>query len=203
MNMEIGIKVGDYRYSFTKEKNEMDEMVLRFSKILDSMNIKCSIVSGYVAILFGRSRLSEDIDILIESMNYEKFVNLWKELSREFWCIITDDPQSAYYKYLNDGYAIRFSLKDKIIPNIEIKFPKSDIEKWVIENALNVHINGDEIKISSIELQIAFKLYLGSEKDIEDAKYLYSFFEEGIDKSSLEYFIKKFNVEAIARRYLQ
>ncbi len=203
MNMEIGIKVGDYRYSFTKEKNEMDDLVFSFSKILEVLGIKYSIVSGYVAILFGRSRLSEDIDILIENMKYEKFVNLWNELSKDFWCIITDDPKSAYYKYLNNGYAIRFSLKDKIIPNIEIKFPKSEIERWTIENAITTHINGDEIKISSIELQIAFKLYLGSEKDIEDAKYLYSFFEEGIDGNSLEHFIKKFNVENLARRYLQ
>ena len=59
-------------FSFTKKKiilnnkvvNRLDEFVLTFTSVLDRMKINYVIVSGYVAIVFGRSRATEDIDII-------------------------------------------------------------------------------------------------------------------------------------------
>lgn len=31
------------------------------------------LISGYVSILFGRNRSSEDIDMIVEKLDYEKF----------------------------------------------------------------------------------------------------------------------------------
>jgi len=200
--MEVEIELGGYKYSFSKRKNELDEMVIKFSKILNEEGIKFVIISGYIAILFGRSRLSEDIDILVEDMNYSKFHRLWNKLDKDFWCIITSRPEDAYHTYLQTGHAIRFSLTNKIIPNIEIKFPKSELERWVLKNPLRIRVDDFTMPISNIELQIAFKLYLGSEKDIEDAKYLYSLFQENLDRERLNSLIKNFGIVDIARRYL-
>ena len=36
-----------------------------------------------------------------------------------------------------------------------------------------VKLGKEKINISPIELQIAYKIYLGSDKDYEDARYLY------------------------------
>ncbi len=55
---------------FDRELSLLDSFVLSFTKHLASNNIKYVIVSGYVAILFGRSRISEDVDILIEHCRY-------------------------------------------------------------------------------------------------------------------------------------
>ena len=198
----IEIVVGNYRYTLPRELGELDEFVLKFVKVLNKLNVNYAVVSGYVAILFGRSRLSEDIDILVEKLNYKEFRELWKSLLDDFWCIITDDPTNAYENYLLSSTAIRFALKGEVIPNIEIKFPKTEMEKWVIKNAIEVKVGEQRIKISNIEAQIAFKLYLGSEKDIEDAIHLYSFFKEGLNKNMLEKFIKILKVEKLARRYL-
>lgn len=49
--------------------SELDEMVLEFTEILDEDDIDYVIVSGYVAILTGRSRATEDIDIVIERLS--------------------------------------------------------------------------------------------------------------------------------------
>jgi len=200
--MDVEIELGGYRYSFSKKKNELDDMVIKFSKILNVEEIKFVVISGYIAILFGRSRLSEDIDILVESMDYPKFNRLWGKLEKDFWCIITSKPEDAYYTYLQTGHAIRFSLRNKIIPNIEIKFPKSELERWVLRNSVRVRVDDFIMPISNIELQIAFKLYLGSEKDIEDAKYLYSLFQENLDRERLNNLINNFRIGDIARRYL-
>ncbi len=49
--------------------------------------------------------------------------------------------------------------------------------------------------ISPLELQIAFKLYLGSEKDELDARHLYGIFKNDIDIRLLKTFIGKLNVK--------
>ena len=201
--MNIEVTIGKFRYSFSREMGELDYLVLNFTKILNEMNIKYVVVSGYVTILFGRSRMSEDIDIIVEKIDWNKFLTLWSSLKDKFWCIITEDPQEAYDKYLNSGFAIRFALKDKIIPNIKIKHPKTDFENWVLNNSIKVKIDDQNILISNIEVQIAFKLYLGSEKDIEDAKHLYTLFKEALDKDMLNTFISMFEIEDVARRYLK
>ncbi len=188
---------------FSKQITEMDEMVLRFSRILKERGVKFAVISGYVAILFGRSRLSEDVDVLVENLSYEEFEKLWECIYDDFWCIITGDPERAYHDYLLSGFALRFAFKDRIIPNIEVKFPKTELERWVMDNSLEVRVGEFSLPISNIELQIVFKLYLGSEKDIEDALYLYSLFKESLDKKMMGYLINKFGIEDLARRYLK
>jgi hypothetical protein len=49
--------------------------------------------------------------------------------------------------------------------------------------------------ISSIELQIAFKLWLGSDKDYEDARYIYNIFKRYIDVGKLNGFISELHVK--------
>ncbi len=199
---EIKISVGKYDYTFYRELNELDCFTLKFVQILNEMGINYVVVSGYVSILFGRSRLSEDIDVLIERLDFPEFLKLWNALSNEFWCIITSKPEDAYHNYILNQTAIRFALKDKIIPNIELKFPKTSLDEWVLNNAISATVDGQKIRISNIEIQIAFKLYLSTEKDIEDAKHLYEMFKEAIDENLLGKFIRMLNVDNLARRYL-
>lgn len=44
-----------------KELNNLDKFVLEFTELLEEYVV----VSGYVSILFGRSRMTEDVDLLI------------------------------------------------------------------------------------------------------------------------------------------
>lgn len=83
------------------------------------------IVSGYVAILFGRSRSSEDVDIFIDRITRERFFGLWDDLTKKFECLNTTDPADAYDEYQLNDTALRFSYPKRFIPNMETKFPKS------------------------------------------------------------------------------
>ena len=69
----------DYRekISLKKPLNELDTFVIDFISILNDMNITYVVVSGYVAILFGRNRSSEDVDLIVEKINLEQFKKLW------------------------------------------------------------------------------------------------------------------------------
>ena len=161
------------------------------------MNIKYVFVSGYVSIIFGRNRSSEDIDLIIEKIDLQKFSALWNELVKKFECIITEDKKNAYEEYLLNNHSIRFSEKGKFVPNMEVKFPKTELDLWSLKNSVKTFLNNNLIFISKIELQIPFKLFLGSDKDFEDAKFLYEIFKEKIDNNLLNEFNEKLKTKQI------
>jgi len=72
-----------------------------------------------------------------------------------------------------------------------------------LANRKEVLFNGHRLFISPLELQIPFKLHLGSEKDIEDARHLYRMFKEKLNEKTLSSFSKKLKVEAAFRTYLR
>ena len=187
---------------FEKELNSLDKFTIDFADILNRLSIKYVLVSGYVSILFGRNRSSEDVDIFIEDIDFKRFQLLWNELNKVFECIITTDVNEAYDEYLTKYYALRFSKKSKFIPNIEVKFSKIDLDKWALDNRKMVVLNSHTLFISPLELQISFKLYLGSQKDIEDALFLYNLFKENLDMPLLKEFNQKLKIEEVFNNYL-
>lgn len=200
------IDYSEEKICFEKKLNELDRFTLSFAKRLDDLKIKYVLVSGYVSILFGRSRSSEDIDMIIEEIDFDKFKVLWNGLYKEFECLNTENMKSAYEEYLKNGQAIRFSKKNKFIPNMEVKFPKIELDQWTLVNRRRVELNDKILYISPIELQIPFKLFLGkggNEKDIEDAKYLYEIFKENVDLKILDEFNRKLKIKDLFDRYLR
>ena len=186
-----------------KELNDLDKLVLDFVRILDRNKVKYVLVSGYVSILFGRSRSSEDIDIIVKKLPKRRFAVLWEDLLKYFECLVPDNFESAYDKYLMKQTSIRFSRKDQPIPNIEFMFPKAeDLDNWVLKNGKQVRLNRQILKISPIELQIAYKLFLGSGKDIEDARHLYQLFKENLNQKLLSEFLLKLDKKGLFNRYL-
>jgi len=186
-----------------KKLNSLDLLTINFCKILNKLNIDYIIISGYVAILFGRNRASEDIDMFIEKMNYEKFKLLWKELEKKFDCINTTEVKDGYENYLNNKHALRFSKKGEFIPNIEVKFPKVDLDDWGIKNKIKVILNKNILYISPLESQIPFKLFLGTEKDIEDAKFLHNLFKDNLNLHLLKEFNQKLKIEEKYNKYIR
>ena len=170
---------------------------------MNELNIKYVVISGYVAILFGRSRASEDIDIIAEKVSKETFRKLWASAAEKFECINTSVCEDAFSEYLEEGSAIRFSRKGQFIPNVEFKFQKNEVDRWSIANRIKVIVNESTLYISSLELQISFKLYLGTEKDIEDAKHLYEVFKDKLNPALIAEFNRKFKVEDAFNRYLK
>lgn len=200
--MELKITKGKIEMA-GKALDVLDRLVLDFVKILDKAKIRYVLVSGYVAILFGRSRGSEDVDLIVERMDAAKFEKLWAKLSEKFDCVNAGSPKSAYETYLATGHSVRFSRKNEFIPNIEVKFPKAELDYWALHSRKEVLLNGKHaLFISPIELQIPFKLLLGSEKDIEDARYLYYIFKDRLDNKLLMKFVKKLDKEALFKQFL-
>ncbi len=171
-----------------KVVSKLDIFVIDFINILKEY-VEYVVVSGYVSILFGRSRGTEDIDILIKKIDFDTFIRLYRELiEREYWFLNAENPIELY-GMLENRLAIRAALKNTVIPNIEIKFVKNDLDIISLNEHRVVKIGKESINISPVELQIAFKLHLGSDKDIEDAVYLYDIFLERLDKVKLKQYM--------------
>ena len=174
--------------------SKLDIFVIDFIDILKKYT-NYVVVSGYVSILFGRSRGTEDIDILIKKIDMDTFIKLYRELiGKQYWFLNAENP-GELYGMLEDGLAVRIAAKDTVIPNIEIKFVKSDLDRASLKESNMVKIGNDSINISPVELQIAFKLYLGSDKDVEDAVYLYDIFLEYLDKAKLKQYMNILKVK--------
>jgi len=176
-----------------REFNQLDKFVLDFCSLIKEYVI----VSGYVSILFGRSRATEDVDMLVPKMSKEEFKEIWdKTMKNGFECLNTSKIDEAY-KSMND-HAIRFARKNRPLPNMEFKLIKNDLDKYSFENKLLVRLKHGELFISPIEMQIAYKLFLakgGNEKDVEDAKHIYILFNEKINKEELARLVKLLKVE--------
>lgn len=174
-----------------KELTKLDKFVLNFIKILNKLNIEYVIVSGYVSILLGRSRATEDVDILIPKLNFEDFEKLWRNLG-SFISMIVDIKDA--FENLKEGTNIRIFKKDEPIPNIELKFSKNELDEYTLKNKYDVIIKKEVFHVSPSHLQIPYKLFLGSEKDIEDARFLYRIFRDNMDEKQFNEFMKRLKV---------
>lgn len=139
------------------------------------------VVSGFVSISIGRTRATEDIDVLIPIMNEKKFESLFNDLiDSSFWCY-QGDYHKEVYPYLKNFNNIRFAKINELFPNIEfIPIDKSKkIKFFEFSHPQKIRVKDFEFKIPPIEFEILYKeLVLSSKKDIADAIHLRVFFSE-------------------------
>ncbi|MFB6206837.1 MAG: hypothetical protein ABEJ05_09975 [Haloglomus sp.] len=173
--------------------SNLDELVLSFVDILDSEGVDYVLVAGYVAILVGRSRSTEDIDVLIEPLDEGRTDALADALvDAGFWGV--EEPLDAMYDRFSDGLATRVAPRGGAIPNFEVKPPRTEYDRRSLRGAVTAEFAGNAVRISPLELQIAFKLYLGAEKDFEDAAHLYFALGESLDTDRLESYVDELDV---------
>jgi hypothetical protein len=198
--MEIEFK--EDKVIFNRVLSDLDKFVIDFVKILNHSRIEYVIVSGYVSILFGRARATEDIDILTEEVKKDSFMRLADHMNEQrLWIINTSNLDMAF-DMLKQGDAIRIARKGEAIPNIELKIAKDEYEKEQVRRPLITILNGFEIHISRIENQIAYKFYLGSEKDVEDAIHLLELFRNRLDRTALLTEADKLDVRDVVEKYV-
>ena len=105
----------------SKIRNILDEFALKFSKIIKKYT-EYIIVSGFVAISSGRTRATEDIDMIIEKLDKEKFILLHEDLVKTgFECMQSANPEIIFNDYLNREVSVRYTRKDEFLPEMEVK----------------------------------------------------------------------------------
>ena len=171
-----------------KHLSLLDQFAVEIATFLSDF-FDYAIVGGYVSILFGRTRGTEDIDFIIKPIGNLKDViykmyDAMKEM--KFWCINCPDPQYALEVCIPENIRMRIAKKDAVIPNAELKLASNELDLLSLRDKIKIILNNlHEIYIGPLELNIAYKFYLGSEKDIEDAVHLFCLFKEIISMKQI------------------
>ena len=168
------------------DKTILDEFAEEFARIVDK-HCKYIIVSGFVAIAHGRSRGTEDIDMIIEKLTKEKFVLLHEDLEKSgFECMQSLNPAVIYDDYLSKRDSVRYTRKNEMLPEMELKFEKDELDELQIKTRKKMPFTGIDVYFSSVEMNIAFKEeLLKSDKDLEDAKHLRIIYKGELDEEEI------------------
>ena len=170
------------------DKNVLINFIKDFVFILNKLNIKYIIVSGFVAISHGRSRGTEDIDIIIENLSKEKFVELNDELDKNgFETLQGVNGEELFEDYLEDKLSIRYVRKGEFLPEMELKMAQDELDKDQLTNRTKLPLTGLDFYFSTIETNLAFKEeLLKSPKDLADAKHLRIIYGDKINETEVE-----------------
>lgn len=115
-----------------KVLTDLDDFVFDFLHVLDKY---CTyvIISGYLPIFFGRSRGTEVVDVFIDHIDEQTFIRFYNELVKENYYFLNPEGEHGLYKMLTENLGIRAADKESIIPNIEMKFTKDDIDRFTMK----------------------------------------------------------------------
>ncbi len=168
------------------DRNILDTVCISFCNVLEKY-AKYIVVSGFVAISSGRTRGTEDIDVIIERLPAERFEKIHRALADAgFECIQGGDPAALYANYLKDNLSVRYVLKDQLLPEMEMKFAKDPLDDYQLERRVKLPLTGLDVWFSSVNVNVAFKEeLLKSDKDLEDARHLRAVYAEQVDENEI------------------
>jgi hypothetical protein len=167
------------------DRNILDKFCEDFCNIVEQ-HCRYIIVSGFLVIASGRTRGTEDIDMIIEKISLEKWKLLFKELEENgFTCMQSSNPETVF-EYLDDATSIRFIRENEPLPEMEIKFSKDELDQLQLNQRVKLELTGLNVWFSNVNINIAFKEeYLKSNKDLEDAKHLRIVYREMINEDEI------------------
>ena len=149
-----------------REPSWLDRLVMEFVRCLGFNYV---IVAGYVAILLGRTRTTDDVDVVVDAATGAEVA------ARVDRCGFKPLTLGSNLDYEFRHLSVRFYKPPAVLPNFEVKPPRSFYQRYALAQRIAVSIAGEVLYVSPLELQIAYKLWLGSDKDFEDAVFLYAF----------------------------
>ncbi len=168
------------------DRNILDSFAEKFCKVVDR-HVRYIVVSGFVAIAHGRTRATEDIDMIIERIDFNTFKKLHEELIKEGFECLQSSKAEEIYDYLVKGDSVRYVKTGSFLPpEMEMKFAKDDIDEIQIKTRKKLPFTGLDIWFSNIEMNIAFKEeYLKTNKDMEDARHLRIIYKDEISEDDI------------------
>jgi hypothetical protein len=183
-----------------EDKNLLNQFTGDFVEVLDKNKVKYVIVSGFVAISHGRTRGTEDIDIIIERTSLQEFEKLHKDaIKAGFECLQGSKPESLFNGYLKENLSLRYVKKDQFVPEIELKLAKDKLDEKQLGERKKLPLTGLPFFFSTIETNIAFKEeLLKSPKDLEDARHLRIIYSENLSEdkiNEIKSLIRKFRLK--------
>ena len=177
------------------DRNILDRFCLDFCGVVDK-HCRYIVVSGFVAISSGRTRGTEDIDIIIENLPLARFSRLHADLVKNGFTCMQGADAKGVYSYLSDKTSVRYTYRDRFLPEMELKLSKDPLDEYQLQTRKKIPLTGLDVWFSSINMNISFKEeLLKSDKDMEDARHLRKVFNEEVDEHEIS------EIKKMIRRY--
>ena len=177
------------------ERNILDSFCIDFCQIVEQ-HTPYIIVSGFVAISTGRTRATEDIDMIVPRLTQETFLKLHDDLLKHDFVAMQGANPKALFKYLAENISLRYTRKGHFLPEMELKFSKDELDEEQLRGKVKIPLTGLDIWFSDVSTNIAFKEhYLKSDKDLEDARHLRIVLAEQVDENRIR------KIEMLIDRY--
>ncbi len=156
----------------------ISESLKRLVKYFDENNIPYVVVGGVSVFVLGRSRMTMDVDIILDhtKLNREEFVNYLRKNN-------FDASLDDFIGFDEESHCTFFYKTGMF--RIDVKGIYSNLDQESIERAIVGIYNDIKLKISNPVDLILFKLKFGSEQDYEDALAVYIRNKERIDHNFL------------------
>lgn len=173
-----------------RDLTELDIFVKDFLDVFQKYS-PYLVVSGFVSIAAGRTRGTEDVDVLFPLMDRVRFGAFFEEIIRQgFWCYQGDTPNEAY-RSVKNMTSLRFARQKQLFPNIEL-IPVTEAKRpqyFELTHPQKIKIKDFEFLIPPLEFEILYKeIVLAGDKDIADARHLRVLFSAILRKERFKEF---------------
>ena len=168
----------------------IEKLIKKTARHLDRQKIPYMIIGGQAVLLYGRPRLTRDIDITlgVDTDKYESIEGICKTLKLR---ILVENPQD-------------FARDTKVLPaeepnskvRIDFIFSFTPYEEQAIKNAKQVLFDDYPVKFASCEDVIIHKMVAGRAIDEEDVKSILAKNQDAIDFKYAEKWLSEFGMIA-------
>lgn len=175
--------------------DKLTQIVKNIHHYCEENNIDYVIVGGFSVLVFGRTRMTMDIDIIIDhnQLDYDHFVNHFRkhgfDINRSDLEVLDEELHGSFFE------------KDTMF-RIDLKGVHGNNEQISIKHALLANFNNVKAYFDNPNQLIAHKLKFGSEQDLEDAYAVYYRSQELIDHNLLTSFAANLGVSRELEEFL-
>jgi predicted nucleotidyltransferase len=164
----------------------IEKLIKKTARQLDQQKIPYMIIGGQAVLLYGRPRLTRDIDITlgIDTDKYESIEGICNKLKLK---ILVENPKD-------------FASETKVLPaedpdskvRVDFIFSFTPYEEQAIKNAKQVLIDSYPVRFASCEDIIIHKMITGRAIDEEDVKSILTKNKDTIDFKYTEKWLSEF-----------
>ena len=133
----------------------------RLVRALESARCEYVIVGGLVAIHYGRTRVTQDIDVVVDTQDLSSLSSALREQGFEF---SQRDLEAAY----EERGRVTLFLPEEAIFHVDLKFASDELDYEVLRGRVRGEVMGVECWVESVEDIVAAKLIYNSSQDEED-----------------------------------
>jgi len=162
------------------------KLIRRIAEALDQAKIPYMIIGGQAVLLYGRPRLTRDIDITL-GIDTNEFAKLSEVCRRLELRILPESPSD-------------FVQRTRVLPaeepqsriRMDFIFSFSEYERQAIDRAKRITMDAYPVRFASCEDILIHKMVAGRAVDIEDVRHLLAKNREQLDLTYLRRWLSEF-----------